>query len=54
MKTKVVIVLCATGLARVALLMVPLVGFNWAVNTQESPVLDNQDKKLNQNVDHLK
>ena len=33
--TKVVILLCVTGLARVALLMAPLVGFNWAVNTQE-------------------
>ena len=44
---KVVILLCVTGLARVALLMAPLVGFSWAVNTQENPVQDNQDKRPN-------
>ena len=48
--TKVVIVLCVTGLARVALLMAPLVGFSWAVNTQENPVQDNQDKRPNPSV----
>ena len=37
MKTKVVIILCVTGLARVSLLMASLVGFNSVVNMQEKP-----------------
>ena len=48
--TRVVIVLCVTGLLRVVLLMAPLVGFNWVVNTQENPVQNNQDKPQNQSV----
>ena len=52
--TRVVIILCVTGLARVALLMAPLVGFNWAVNTQESPAPNSQDKPQNPSVDLLR
>jgi hypothetical protein len=47
MKTKVVILLCVTGLARVGLLMASLVGFNWVANTQGNHVPSNQDKPLN-------
>ena len=47
-RTKVVIVLCVTGLARVSLLMASLVGFNSVVNMQENPVPNNQDKQQTQ------
>ena len=46
-QTKVVIILCVTGLARVSLLMAALVGCNWVVNMQENPVQDNQDRQQN-------
>ena len=48
--TKVVIILCVTGLARVALVMGSLVGFNSVVNMQENPVQNNQDKPQNQSA----
>ena len=43
-------ILCMTGLARVVLVMASLVGFNWAVNTQENPVQNNQDRRPNQSA----
>ena len=52
--TKVVILLCVTGLARVSLLMASLVGFNWVANTQENPVQNNQDRPQNQSAVQVK
>ena len=53
-RQRVVIILCMTGLLRVALLMAPLVGFSWVVNTQENPVQNNQDKQQNQSAVQVK